>query len=151
MIDLPTMTEEMLRDEGCRLTVYDDATGQPITSGTTVLGHPTLGVGRSIDAKGLTHLEAQILLAGDIAEYLWELARYPWFVAMDAGRKRAIVNMRHQLGLTGLLGFHDMIAEITAQNWPLAAAAGAKSKWAISQTPARAARVLALLRDGDPV
>lgn len=150
MIDMPTMTAELLRDEGCRLFVYDDATGQPLTSGDTIIGHPTIGIGRSIDLEGITRLEAQILLAGDISKYLVELAGFPWFIAMDPGRRRAIVNMRHQMGLAGLLAFHDMIAEITAQNWVLAAAAGAQSKWAISQTPARASRVLSLLRHGDP-
>lgn len=147
MIDLDLMRAELIRDEGCRLVVYDDATGAPIGPRSMVMGHPTIGVGRALDLAGITEAEAAMMLDGDIQHYLVALDALPWFAAMDGARQRAIVNMRHQLGLGGLLDFRRMIACCSRQDWGGAATAGAASRW-YGETPARAERVLSLLRDG---
>lgn len=148
MIDMATMTRELIRDEGARACVYDDATGLPIRPGSHVAGHPTIGVGRALDVAGLRDAEVAYLLSQDIAAYLAELQPWRWFAAMDPARQRAVVNMRHQLGLAGLLGFTHMIAAITQGDWHRAAVEARCSKWAI-ECPERAARVLALLEHGD--
>lgn len=37
------LTTQIMADEGRRLQVYDDATGQPIVAGSRVVGNPTIG------------------------------------------------------------------------------------------------------------
>jgi lysozyme len=147
--DVEAMVAELSRDEGGnRLHVYDDATGHDLVPGTLLIGHPTIGIGRALDTHGISLGEGQGLLANDLNAYLMELRPLPWFAALDPIRQRAIINMRHQLGLSGLLSFRQMIAAITRQDWAAAVAAGMASKWATVQSPARARRVLAQLRDG---
>jgi lysozyme len=141
---------DLRRDEGVVLRVYDDATGQPIIPGSHVFGHPTIGIGRALDVNGITEDEATDLLWADMAAYAEELIKLPWFETLDQTRRRAIMNMRHQLGLAGLLAFQRMIAALEVQNYTLAAAEGMDSQWARVQSPQRALRVMALLEHGDP-
>lgn len=147
LIDVDAMCFELERDEGRRFLVYDDATGLPIGAGSYVIGHPTIGVGRCLDRSGLRDDEIDALLENDIVQYLDELVDFPWFMALDPCRRRAIVNMRHQLGLVGLLGFHRMIAALVDLDYDLAYLEGCLSLW-YRQTPMRAKRVLELLRLG---
>jgi lysozyme len=147
VFDAVMMADELARDEDIRLVVYDDATGLSIKPGTLVKGHPTIGIGRALDVNGISDAEALALCENDIAQYLIELRRLSWFNAMDGVRQRAIVNMRHQLGLMGLLAFHDMISAIAARAWTDAVMAGRASKW-YRETPDRAGRVLSLLQNG---
>jgi lysozyme len=147
VFDEVMMADELARDEGIRLVVYDDATGLAIKPGTLVIGHPTIGIGRALDVNGISATEALGMCEVDIADYLRELRRLSWFNAMDGVRQRAIVNMRHQLGLSGLLAFHDMISAIAARAWTDAVAAGRASKW-YRDTPVRGARVMSLLQNG---
>ena len=66
MIDRELITCELTRDEGQLLTVYDDATGAAIKPGTSVKGHPTIGIGRALDVHGISAAEAAYLLGNDI-------------------------------------------------------------------------------------
>lgn len=151
MIDLELMQAELLRDEDMVLHVYDDATGRLIRPGSIIIGHPTIGVGRCLDEDGLTEGEALTLLANDIGLYVHQLGGFAWFRNLDAVRQRAIVNMRHQLGMNGLLEFHDMIAALERCDWTAAVAAGRASQWHVHSF-ARAERVLALIDpDSTPV
>lgn len=147
MIDLGAMTTELIRDEAIKLVVYDDATGEPIVVGTTVRGHPTIGIGRALDVHGITSDEASYLLQNDIARTVHQLGTLDWFDVMDAVRQRAVVNMAFQMGFGGVSTFHTMISCIRAQDWHGAAAAALQSRWA-TQTPERAARVTKLLESG---
>src|SRR5471030_2400444 len=105
LIDVSLMSLELRTVEAERFTVYDDKTGTPLHPGTMLQGHPTIGVGRALDLRGITRPESAIMLANDIALYTGELANYDWWMALDPVRRRAIVNMRHQIGLDGLLEF----------------------------------------------
>lgn len=149
-IDYDAMTDELSHDEGgCRLTVYDDATGAPIRPGHTLLGHPTIGIGRALDVNGISATEGRSMAMNDIADYLLQLKPIPWFAGMDRVRQRAIINMRHQLGLDGLLAFRGMINFCELHDYASAAKAGLASEWA-RQTPTRAARVMEQLSSGVP-
>jgi lysozyme len=149
MIDLIKMAAELVRDEGTRLVVYDDATGEPIGPGSHVIGNPTIGTGRCLTSRnGISTAEANYLRDNDINVRLAQLDQRPWFVNMPADRQRAIVNMSFQMGVAGVLSFGDMIAAIQAEDWAKAADAAMASRWA-TETAARAARVTALLKFGD--
>jgi lysozyme len=145
--DWAQMTIELERDEGTRLKVYDDATGRDIVPGSTCIGHPTIGIGRALDVNGISVGEADDLVLSDLRRYWVELSRMPWFALLDPIRQRAIMNMRHQIGLDGLLGFSMMIDALATCDYAKAAARGLESRWA-TQTPDRARRVLAMLLTG---
>jgi lysozyme len=146
--DPDKMIAELYRDESVRLVVYDDATGKPVGAGNILHGHPTIGVGRCLDTHGISVQECRTMIWNDVTAYYRELSRYTWFTDMDAVRQRAIVNMRHQLGLHGLLQFQTMIAAIERHDWREAVQAGLSSLWA-QQTPSRAQRVMLQLLHGD--
>ena len=46
--------------------VYDDATGRPIVPGYTMVGHASIGVGRNLEARGISTIEKDFLFANDI-------------------------------------------------------------------------------------
>lgn len=146
--DVNQMIEELTAEEADILVVYDDASGLPIRPGSVVVGHPTIGVGRALDLRGILPTESHLMIANDVATYVSELNRLPWWVALDPPRQRAIVNMRHQMGLAGLLAFHKMIAALERKDWAGAQAEALDSDWATDETPARAKRVALVLLTG---
>lgn len=142
-LDLVAMAAELEDDEGRRKSAYKDH-----------LGYLTIGVGRLIDERrggGLSDDEIDYLLRNDITRRAEELAtRWPAFLAIAATepvRARGILNMAFQLGVDGLLGFHNSIAYLERRQWREAAANLRLSLWA-KQTPARAARVIGMIETG---
>ncbi len=135
-------------EEGLRLTVYDDATGKPITPGSTVIGHPTIGIGRALDTNGISNEEARALLLNDLAKITGQLdQRLPWWRRLSQNRQMVLAAMAFQLGMAGLLGFSNTLKLIEAGRYAEASSAMMQSLWA-RQTPARAARMARLMKDG---
>ncbi len=132
---------DLIRDEGMILHAYQDH-----------LGYWTIGVGRLIDkAKGggITEQEAHYLLDNDIARVSRAInERLPWFRLQPENIRRACLNMAFQLGVDGFLAFKQTLAALEAGDYQAAAERALQSKWA-RQTPARAERVAALIRDGN--
>ena len=148
MIDKDELAAELTNDEALKLYVYDDATGLPIRPGTLVKGHPSIGIGRCLDMKGLTRAESIFLNGDDIDEVEKQLnAGLPWFAALDSVRQTALGNMTFNLGFHGLLGFHDALALIASKQYEAAADAMLASHWA-TQTGARAKRIAEMIRTG---
>jgi lysozyme len=91
---------ELRGDEGEVLRVYDDATGKPIGKGSTLLGNPTLGVGRNLSGRGISQVEAEVLLSNDIAACEAELAApMPWITNLTPGRQTVIYSLYFNVGL----------------------------------------------------
>src|SRR5580765_1328046 len=99
---LPQQLTELQQDEGLRLFVYDDATGQPIVPGSRVVGHPTIGYGRALDVTGITKGEAATLLANKIVEIQTILEKLSWYVGLDDVRRGVILNLTYNMGLKGV-------------------------------------------------
>jgi lysozyme len=135
-----TLRADLLRDEGLRLKPYRCPAGKL-----------TIGVGRNIDDRGISESEALCLLDNDISECQADLRSFEWFARLDSVRQRALLNMRFQLGPAGFRGFTKMLQALAAGDMVAAARHGADSKWARSDAPARAARVLEMLETGRPV
>ena len=139
-MDKAALRRDLLRDEGVVLHAYEDSRG-----------FLTLGVGRLVDARhggGITEAEAMTLLDNDIAAVSANLREYfGFFDALDDVRQRALANMRFQLGLPRLLGFHRMLAAIEAGDWSAAHDECLDSAYA-RQTPHRARRVAYMLLTG---
>ncbi len=148
MFDAAKLAADLERDEGFRSAVYDDATGGPIVPGTHVQGHPTVGFGRALDVNPLTIDEARALLANDIATTTAALfSELPWARDLDEVRCRALVNMAFNLGVAGLLTFHNMLRALQQGAWQSAARHALQSKWA-SQVGVRAMRIAKMLETG---
>jgi lysozyme len=136
------------REEGLRLEVYDDATGQPIVPGSHVIGHPTIGYGRALDVRGINRYEASMMLSSTVQEVVADLLRrYPWFPQATEARQAVIISMAYQLGMNGLAGFTHMLKWCELGQWDEAAKEMLRSKWA-TQTPERAQRAAHMMRTG---
>lgn len=148
-MDTGKLKADLKQDEGERLTVYDDATGEPIVSGSTVKGHPTIGVGRNLtSARGITQDECDKLLDDDIHLVTGELEKqFPWWSSLSDGRQRALANMCFNLGMPTLKQFKNMLAALEKGDYDAAAKEALDSKWA-RQVGQRAQKIAQLIREG---
>lgn len=146
------IVDQLRRDEGEVLHVYDDATGRPIVKGSHVQGHPTIGIGRMIDHSrggGITREESSYLLQNDINKTTDELSRrLPWFKDLNPARQGALQNMAHHMGVTGLLRFTTTLGLMAKGLFPEAAAQAMKSDWG-RRFPTRAGRVTKQIETGE--
>ena len=108
----------------------------------------TIGVGRNLEDKGLTDDEIMYLLENDIKEAEQDLEQFDWYNKLKWERKRAVIDMRINLGLRGLLSFKKMIAKIESEEWEEAAYEMLDSKWA-EQVGTRAERLAEMMRTGE--
>jgi lysozyme len=114
-----TLTDQLTRDEGCKLKVYKDTKG--------IL---TIGVGRNLEGNGISLEEAQYLLANDIRNVQAACtANFSFFKALDEVRQGVLVNMGF-MGVEKLKQFHKMLAAIEAGDWQTAAKEMLDSKYA---------------------
>lgn len=134
-----------MADEGCRTTVYDDATGLPIVSGYTVKGNPTIGYGRLLcEPHGISADEAAYLFQAD-----WEIAEMgaktlPCYSRLNAVRQGILTEMVFQLGIEGVREFAKMLDALDRSDYTAAANEMRHSRWA-EQTPTRAQRLADLM------
>ncbi len=151
-LDIAAVTADLQSDEGLRLFVYDDATGKPITPGTVVIGHPTIGYGRALDVHGIPASEAADWLADDIPAFDSALCHVlPWYSTLDPVRRRVLVEMAFNLGVgnntSGLLSFRQMLTAVEVGDWSRAKANMVASKW-FTQVGRRGARLANLMLYG---
>lgn len=136
-MDMAAMKRELVRDEGLRLKPY-----------RCTAGRLTIGVGRNLDDAGLTAEEADYLLENDIGRAMADLDRaLPWWRGLSGARQRALANMCFNLGLSRLLGFRTMLADLAAGDGAGAARAALDSAWA-RQVGRRADRIAKMLAEG---
>jgi len=144
-----TQTElDLIRDEGVRLRVYKCTSG-----------HLTIGVGHKLTERellqGLSEIsleQAGYLLHMDIGIAMNGCASIfgrDRFDSFTEARQRALVNMCFQMGTQGLTKFRRMIDAIMRDDWATAQAEALDSKWARSDSPARAQRVAHMLGRGE--
>ena len=143
-----TQTElDLIRDEGVRLRVY-----------RCTAGHLTIGVGHKLNEREVLQSLSEIsleqagyLLHMDIGIALNGCASIfgrDRFDSFTEARQRALVNMCFQLGTAGLAKFRKMVDAIMRDDWATAHKEALDSKWAKSDSPARAKRVADALRVG---
>lgn len=133
-------------DEGCRLTVYDDATGKPIVAGTLVQGNPTIGYGRLLCAPaGISSSEAMFLFGNDWAKAVADAKTIPGYSSINLVRQGVLTEMVFQMGIAGVRKFTKMLDAISRNDFDGAADAMLDSKWA-HETPERANRLADLMR-----
>lgn len=130
-----TDIESQLRaDEGFSGSAYRDSQG-----------YWTIGTGICIDANkgcGITIAEDTILLNNRIALAKTQIEEtWPWTTGLDDTRFGVLWNMAYEMGIHGLGEFHDFLAKLQSGDYAGAGAAMLLSKWAESQSPARAHRL----------
>ncbi len=137
------------RHEELRLEVYDDANGNKIKPGVTVVGHPTIGYGRALDVDGISVVEADLLLSHGINTALDNCTKIYGlaFNSFSINRRAALIDMCYNLGENGLREFVNMNAAIMKGDWIEAARQALLSKWA-RQVGERASNDADLLRMG---
>ena len=135
---IASLKDQLVRDEELRLKPYTDSVGKL-----------TIGVGRNLTDKGISFQEAQGLLANDIADATADLqAKLPWTATLDDVRKGAMVNMTFNIGIGGLLEFHDFLARMQRGDFSGAAGAMLDSLWA-RQVGTRATRLSIQIEKGE--
>lgn len=93
-------------------------------------GKLTIGVGRNLDAKGISTLEAMMMLANDINATLDGLIEaFPWWERLDDARSRVLISMAFNLGIDGLRKFRHFLSALEAGDYERAAAEMRNSAW----------------------
>lgn len=110
-------------NEDNRLFAYDDATGDKIVPGYKMKGHPTIGVGRALDVKGISKDESYMLLQRDLFDAAKgiEAQNLSFWKELSYQRKAVLVDMAHNMGITGLMGFKQMMKALALKNYDKAA------------------------------
>lgn len=130
--------EQLRRDEGFRTHPYDDTKGKL-----------TIGIGRNLNAKGLTDEEIGHLFGNDIRELTIELeGRLPWYQALDDARKGVLQNMAFNMGFSGLEKFPKLLMACAQGDWNAAADEMKDSLWA-KEVGERAVRLEQQMRTGE--
>lgn len=138
------------KHEGLRLKIYDDATGKPLGPGSIVVGHPTIGYGRSLDIDGITPQEALDLTTNELPHREADLKLIfpaPKWEQLGAARQAALIDMHYALGTTGFRDFHVMVTALLNQQWDTAAGAMLGSLWG-REAPSRVHEDAAIILSG---
>lgn len=140
----PLLLDDLMRDEGCRLTAYADPAG----GGVWTIGYGHTGPAVS---SGLcwTQDQADQALAADVAHTEAQMdRRLPWWRTLDDVRQDVLVEMAFNMGLGGLMGFTHTLAAVQSGDWATASAGMLASHWA-RQVGARATRLAAMMQTGE--
>ena len=120
---MPNIIDLLTKHEARRHLLYDDATGKPITKGSTVIGNPTIGVGRCLTTNPLTDNEIDYLLTNDIKTFTSGLKkRIPWFEELNEARRAVLTSLAFQRGIGGLFKHHRTMIDLLQQKEYLNAA-----------------------------
>ena len=136
MIDIELLAEELKRDEGWRDKPYQCSAGKL-----------TIGYGHNLEDQPIPKYIGEKLLHHDIGVALADCEQLDWFHPLNGVRKRVIINMMFNLGMTRLLGFKKMIAAIKVNNYQEAANQMQDSRW-FNQVGNRAVRLVEMMRNG---
>ena len=142
----------LILHEGMRLRVYDDANGREILAGDTVIGHPTIGIGRNVagDGLGISEDEAKYLLMGDIARLEKEIKGWKFMEDLNEPRQAVVYDMLFNMGINRFNGdkWKNMFKAMYDQQWQVAAEEMLASRWA-KQVGQRSVRLSQMMRLGE--
>jgi lysozyme len=132
-----SLDDLLIYHEGLRLKPYTD-----------VGNRLTIGVGRNLADNGISKEEAMLLLHNDIQRASQALdEKLPWWRSLSETRQKVMVSMVFNLGIKGLLGFHDMLAAAEDGDFSAAAQHMLASRWA-SQVGNRAVELAYMMENG---
>lgn len=135
MIDY--LEQQLIRHEGLRLKPYQDTVGKT-----------TIGVGRNLTDVGISEDEAMDLLKNDINKVGQDLTDHlGWWNGLDEARRIVLMNMTFNMGITRLLGFHNMLVALQAGDYQKAADEMKNSVW-YTQVKGRGIELEQIMRTG---
>ncbi len=135
-MDRERLKPQLIRHEGIRLKPY-----------RCPAGRTTVGVGRNLDANGVSRDEAMFMLDNDLDRVMDGLdATWPWWRSLSEPRQSVLVDMAFNLGLGGLAGFRKFMTLVRDHSFAEAAREMLQSRWA-GQVGGRA-RTLANMLEG---
>ena len=142
------VTPNIEAEEGYRPYVYDDANGQPIVAGYTVIGNPTIGYGRLLTkAHGISASEAQMLLLHDVAAAEGDVSGLPVFAHLNVARQAALLDMDFNMGLATVEQFGTFLHLLASGQYQAAADDLGNTLWA-RQVGSRATRIRQIIASG---
>jgi len=133
-------TLQLLQDnEGYRQFLYECTAGKK-----------TIGIGFNLDDVGLSLDESQVILNMRLQKISDQLTdKISCYANLNDARKSALCDMAYQLGVSGLMSFKKSIAKLEAGEYQAAANEFLDSKWAIKDTPVRAAKITNMIYSGE--
>jgi lysozyme len=136
----PDLLADLRRDEGLRLTAYEDT-----------VGVWTVGYGHAHVPPGTvwTKAQAELQLRRDAENACRDMDdRLPWWRDLDQVRQDALANMCFNLGVAKLLGFKTTLSLLQDGDYSAAAQNCLKSLWA-RQVGDRAKRIAHMIETGE--
>jgi lysozyme len=110
----------LIDEEGLKLFPYHDTRG--------IL---TIGVGRNLQAKGISREEALMLLDNDIIQAETEVQNnISFYLQLNDARKIALIELVFNMGINALLGFKKTLVALEAGDYKLASQELLASLWA---------------------
>ena len=107
------------QDEGIKLKVYKCPKGRL-----------SVGVGRNLEDRGITKLEADYLLNNDIDSIFNELSnKIDWFFKLDDIRQNVLIELAFNVGVKGALLFKKTLKFIENEQYLQASIELLDSKW----------------------
>ena len=153
-MNIDILKSELIRDEGFRSKPYHCTSGKLTTGVRRNLDDCPLTpdeiavVGHDGRTERITLEAASYLLGNDIKRTCEALNRaLPWWRELDEVRRRVLVNMAFNLGISGLLGHHTTLGWIKQGHYASAAGEMLLSVWA-EQVGDRASRLARMMRTG---
>ena len=139
-LDRAALRRMLILEEGMRLKLYRDSKGLN-----------TIGVGRNLDANGVSREEALLMLENDISDVIEDLNRVmPWWHDLVEPRQRVLADMRFNMGMRSLSLFKQTLALVRAGDYEQAADHMMHTPWA-DQVGPRAVKLVGMMRTGlDP-
>ena len=128
----------LLQQEGLKLHPY-----------RCTAGKWSIGIGRNLSDKGITYKEALYLFNNDIDQCINDLDVFFFpgqFKFFPENIQSVLVNMRFQLGHTGLKKFNKMLAAFKKMDYTEAAIQMRGSYWYL-QVPKRAKKLITMVEE----
>jgi lysozyme len=134
-MDMERIKTTLIRHEGLELKPYR-CTSDKLT----------IGVGRNLDDRGITHTTAMQMLDEDIELSIEDLRRnLSWFDEMPEPVQEALINLAFNMGIVRLMQFRKTIAFLRDGEWDKAATEMLDSRYA-TQVGRRADEVADMIR-----
>lgn len=131
------LKQQLIKHEGMVLKPYKCTAGKL-----------TIGVGRNLEAKGISEHEALVMLNNDINETFDRLRdAWPKIILLDDVRANVLVNMAFNIGVAGLMKFSKMLNALALTDYEQAAKEMLNSKWA-NQVGSRAVELAMQMKTG---
>ena len=145
------LKEQLILHEGLRLNAYKCPADKW-----------TIGVGKNLEANplsqeemlevlkevGITEEIAMRWLEKEIRQVKRQLANYEWYTSQSEIRRRVLIDMAFNLGISGLLSFQNMIGALEVGNYEVAAEEMLDSRWS-EQVGKRAERLANMMRTNE--